>query len=253
MDERRTNLRNLNPHHEIPNAFVSTPIADWSDDDVWLHLFENNPPPWGTPHDRMLTLYRQALGGECPVVMDLNTPSCGGSRFGCWVCTVVKVDKSMEGFIQSGEDWMKPRAGFRDWLKAFREQPGVRMEVRRDGSKGPGPFTPKARQEILKELLEREAEVGIPLISDQELRYIQAEWSREFDLKDSALALARRVGRELEMGEKACRSATPTGPCWTKSRRSARSTRPWSPRCWSWRRISPTSTVGAQGRNCAAG
>lgn len=178
MDERRTNLRKLNPHHEIPNAFVATPIADWSDDEVWTHLFENNPPPWGTPHDAMLTLYRQALGGECPVVMDLNTPSCGGSRFGCWVCTVVKTDKSMEGFLQTGEEWMRPLADFRDWLKDYREQDGVRMAVRRDGSQGPGPFTAKARHKILEELLEREGKVGIPLISDDEIRFIQTVWSR---------------------------------------------------------------------------
>jgi DNA sulfur modification protein DndC len=68
MDRRGGNLRNLNPHHEIPNAYVATPIANWDDDEVWTYLFENNPPPWGTPHDDMLTLYRQALGGECPVL-----------------------------------------------------------------------------------------------------------------------------------------------------------------------------------------
>lgn len=208
MDGRRTNLRNLNPHHEIPNAFVSTPIADWSDDEVWSYLYENNPPPWGAPHDRMLTLYRQALGGECPIVMDLNTPSCGGSRFGCWVCTVVKVDKSMEGFIQSGEEWMAPLAAFRDWLKEYREREDVRMAVRRDGSKGPGPFTAEARRTILAELLAREKEIlerngnsGLRLISDQELLHIQWAWSQEFDLEDSALTLARAVGRELAGGE----------------------------------------------------
>lgn len=198
MNGRITNLRNLNPHNEIPNAFVATPIAAWSDDEVWEFLYENNPPPWGAPHDRMLTLYRQALGGECPVVMDLDTPSCGGSRFGCWTCTVVKVDKSMGGFIQAGEDWMAPLADFRDWLKAYREQPHTRMAVRRDGSKGPGPFTPAARQEILKELLERERQVGIPLISDQELLYIQSAWSADFDLKDAVLEMARAAGRDLK-------------------------------------------------------
>lgn len=201
MDRRGGNLRNLNPHHEIPNAYVATPIADWDDDEVWTYLFENNPPPWGTPHDAMLTLYRQALGGECPVVMDLNTPSCGGSRFGCWVCTVVKTDKSMEGFIQSGEAWMKPLADFRDWLKAYREKDGVRMMVRRDGSKGPGPFTPAARREILEELLVREAGLGVPLISDEEIRFIQAVWSSEFDLEKSAIALARRFGRGFAEGD----------------------------------------------------
>jgi DNA sulfur modification protein DndC len=133
--------------------------------------------------------------------MDLNTPSCGGSRFGCWVCTVVKTDKSMEGFIQSGEDWMIPLAEFRDWLKEYRERDGVRMTVRRDGSKGPGPFTAAARREILQELLEREAEVGVTLISDEEIRFIQTVWSGEFDLESSAVKMARRFGRGFAEGE----------------------------------------------------
>lgn len=30
--------------------------------------------------------------GECPLVIDSSTPSCGNSRFGCWVCTMVTED-----------------------------------------------------------------------------------------------------------------------------------------------------------------
>jgi hypothetical protein len=63
------------------------------------------------------------------------------------------------------------------------------MAVRRGGRKVPGPFTAEPRCKILKELLEREAKVGVRLISDQELLHIQAAWAREFDLKDSAIAL----------------------------------------------------------------
>lgn len=197
MDGRRVNSRNLNPHTEIPNALVATPLIDWCDEDVWEFLGENNPPPWGRPHDVMLTLYRQALGGECPVVVDLNTPSCGGSRFGCWVCTVVKADKSMGGFIQSGEEWMRPLANFRDWLKVFREDQSARQTVRRDGSQGPGPFTPRAREHILHKLLECEKQVGISLITDEEILWIQAAWSREFDLGHRALEIARAAGRAV--------------------------------------------------------
>lgn len=119
---RDTNDQGLNRHHEIPNALVSTPIVGWTTDQVWEYLYANNPP-WGGDHGFMLTLYRQANGGECPVVLDLNTPSCGGSRFGCWTCTVVKEDKSMQGFIQSGEEGLQPLNEFRDWLKEIREEP----------------------------------------------------------------------------------------------------------------------------------
>jgi DNA sulfur modification protein DndC len=195
MQGRAKNARRLNAHHEIPNAFVFAPISDWETDDVWEYLFENDPPPWGRPHADLLDLYRQAHGGECPVVMDLNTPSCGGSRFGCWVCTVVKDDKSMEGFLTTGEEWMRPLNEFRNWLKEIREDPNWRMSKRRTGQEGPGPFTPSSRQKILYYLFETEKRVGIQLIRDVEIDVIQEEWARDFDLQKSAYRTAHQFGR----------------------------------------------------------
>nr|VFK64496.1 MAG: DNA sulfur modification protein DndC [Candidatus Kentron sp. UNK]VFK71110.1 MAG: DNA sulfur modification protein DndC [Candidatus Kentron sp. UNK] len=198
MRDREHTSRGLNPHHEIPDALVATPIADWRTDDVWEYLFHHNPPPWGGSHDFLLDLYRQAAGGECPIILDLDTPSCGGSRFGCWTCTVVKEDKSMQGFIDTGETWMQPLAEFRNWLKEIRERPECRLALRRDGSNGPGPFSPECRKEILEKLLKIENDLGLTLVSDEGLRYIQAEWRREFDLAETATTLARRYGRELQ-------------------------------------------------------
>lgn len=203
MDKRELNERGLNPHHEIPDALVSTPIAQWSTDQVWEYLFTHNPPPWGGSHDFMLNLYRQASGGECPIVLDMNTPSCGGTRFGCWTCTVVKEDKSMQGFIETGQAWMKPLNEFRNWLKEIRENPEYRMPRRRNGSKGPGPFTYEVRKKILEKLLETEQRVGKRLVSDEEIVYIQQIWNNEFDFGKSAYELLVKYGREIkEMAQK---------------------------------------------------
>lgn len=52
-----------------------------------------------------ISLYADADSGECPfagIHAGGQTQSCGNSRFGCWVCTVVKEDKSLNGFIRSG-------------------------------------------------------------------------------------------------------------------------------------------------------
>ena len=195
MEARQQNERGLNPHHEIPNALVMSPIAHWSNDEVWDYLFQNNPPPWGMRHDFMLDLYRQANGGECPVVLDLNTPSCGGSRFGCWTCTVVKQDRSMQGFLDSGELWMKPLAEFRDNLKVWREREDLRERLRRNGEPGLGPFNLAARQMILGELLATERRVERELIADEEIQLIQHHWRRDGDAADSAIRLAERYGR----------------------------------------------------------
>lgn len=207
MTSRARNVRALNLHPEIRNAYVATPISDWGTDDVWEYLFENNPPPWGYPHDEMLELYRQAGGGECPVVVDLNTPSCGGSRFGCWTCTVVKLDRSMNGFIRNGETWMQPLADFRTLLKEIREDESRRSDRRRDGriGKQKGPFNPETRQFLLWELLRTERALAdggrkMVLIMDEEIAYIQGDWTRDFDLANSALEIARSFGRPIGEG-----------------------------------------------------
>ncbi|MCD6175082.1 MAG: hypothetical protein J7K65_04850 [Planctomycetes bacterium] len=69
------------------------------------------PNPWDNDNKELLTMYRGASAdGECPLVVDTNTPSCGKSRFGCWVCTLVEEDKSMVAMIQNDEEkeWMLP-------------------------------------------------------------------------------------------------------------------------------------------------
>lgn len=197
MNREQTNA-GLNPHEEIPNALVATPIVDWDTESVWEFLL-TTPPPWGGDHRFLYDLYRQADGGECPVILDLSQPSCGGSRFGCWTCTVVKLDKSMEGFIDAGEEWMRPLNEFRNWLKEVRDLPAWRMERRRSGvmTEGrQGPFKPEKRREILAALLKLEIACKKTLINDQELGYIQTIWSKEFDLTGRAvLDLAESFGR----------------------------------------------------------
>ena len=201
MQARESNSRGLNPHHEIPNALVATPIANWTTDDVWEYL-ACSICPWGGDHSFMISLYRQANGGECPAIADLNSPSCGGSRFGCWTCTVVKEDKSLQGFVKSGEEQLQPLIEFRNWLIELRDKPGYRSEVKRNGNAGPGPFSPHARQEILDRLLALEKVTSLSLVSDAEIYYIQQEWMHEFDFQNRlAVDLAKRHGREIVMIE----------------------------------------------------
>ncbi|MBF0621384.1 MAG: DNA phosphorothioation system sulfurtransferase DndC [Magnetococcales bacterium] len=189
IQDRALTDAGLNPHHEIPNALVATPIVDWDTESVWEYLL-SNPPPWQGNHRFLYDLYRQAEGGECPVILDLSQPSCGGSRFGCWTCTVVKLDKSMQGFIESGEEWMRPLNEFRNWLKEVRERSDWRQAKRRSGvivEGRLGPFKPEKRKLILEKLLQLEKTCNKLLISDEELGYIQSVWSDEFDLSRNAI------------------------------------------------------------------
>jgi len=196
IENRQYNSRGLNQHTEIPNALVLQPIVYWTTDEVWEYLFTHNPAPWNFDHDRMLELYRQANSGECPVITDLDTPSCGGSRFGCWTCTVVKEDKSMKGFIETGDEWMEPLYDFRLRLRDMHGKEELRNQYRRNDQPGLGPFNSEARKMILEELLKVEKKVGRQLISNQELLHIQDIWTEEFDVMHSALRIAYKYQRK---------------------------------------------------------
>ena len=101
----------------------------------------------------------------------------------------------MESFIDNGEEWMLPLNRFRNWLKEIREEENRRCCIRRSGEEGLGPFDSASRLEILEELFKTEKAVGMELISDEELIYIQQVWTEEFDVMRSALRLAARYHR----------------------------------------------------------
>lgn len=117
--------------------------------------------------------------GECPLVVDTTTPSCGDSRFGCWVCTLVDEDKSMSAMIQNDheKEWMLPLLEFRNLLKKadrttrdFRRMRGHVQLFK--GEPIPGPYKQKTREEWLKLLLEAQEgvrELGPDTVSDLEL------------------------------------------------------------------------------------
>jgi DNA sulfur modification protein DndC len=180
----------LNPHDDMRGCMVFRPIMEMTTDDVWLLLLQRTPP-WGGSHRELVTLYRNAQGGECPLVIDKSAaPSCGttSSRFGCWTCTVVEKDRSMEAMIDSGHEHLEPLMEFRDWLAIFRNERSNRMVERRDGRTAlmgdgvttvAGPFTVEARQEILAKLLEVQDSVGMPLISEDEIVRIRTMWAED--------------------------------------------------------------------------
>ncbi|MGE0876480.1 MAG: DNA phosphorothioation system sulfurtransferase DndC [Burkholderiales bacterium] len=196
--ERRQNQRgsNLAEHPELPGAYVYRPIVGLTIDDVW-EVLGSYSPPWGGNHAALIQLYRDAEGGECPVVLSkAEAPGCGtsSSRFGCWTCTVVEKDKSLQGFIDSGNHQYKPLVDFRSWLKEIRNDPAMRQSVRRngrltftpDGRHVPGPFTIQARKKILERLIATQTAFGSQLISDEELDLIYQHWNAELQQEKGA-------------------------------------------------------------------
>lgn len=200
MREHRFRGYLLSEHSKLPGAWVYMPIEHFSTDDVWTYLLQV-PSPWGSDNRSLASLYRSAQDSECPLVVDNTTPPCGNSRFGCWTCTLVDRDRSMEAMIDSGEEWMIPLLEFRDWL-ASTQDPAVKPQQREyKGRNGQVRIIDRGllwrtykldfSKKMLRRLLETQAEIqeydsDFVLISEDELREIRRLWLTErMDWEDS--------------------------------------------------------------------
>ncbi len=211
-------------HTTLSNAFIYTPIDTWSVDDVWkilrlCHLKTEKTPygiknkwfdkydlewenPWGGKNLVLWNLYKDSSGqGECPMVIDETTPSCGNSRFGCWTCTVVTRDRAMESLIQNGEQWMTPLLKYRNILSRSTSpklKKKYRNHIRRDGRLAfktlkedkervltddytTGPYKLKYRQHAMRLLLNiqkqfNDQDRNVEVITVEELHAVRHEW-----------------------------------------------------------------------------
>jgi DNA sulfur modification protein DndC len=199
----------LSPSATLPGCSIYTVIEDWSNDDVWIFLMQLKNP-WGLTNKDLLGMYQGASAdGECPLVVDTTTPSCGSSRFGCWVCTLVDKDKSMTAMVQNDEEkeWMRPLLELRNaldfrnmvgpdgensdhHLRDFRRMSGNVQMQSGDGPGQkdkiiPGPYTQESRAQWLRKLLEAQAWIrkhgpagvrSIELITLAEMQEIRRIW-----------------------------------------------------------------------------
>lgn len=198
--EREIEGKVLVPHSDIENAYVYNPMTELPNDAVWKYLLRGDAKsPWGSDNKYLFSLYQgENLGEEQSVLGELDEekiPVTGNSRFGCWICTMVKEDKSLNAFINRGETWLKPLRKYRNWLLDLRTVPGAREYKRRNGAMyrkqngalGEGPFTLESRKEILRKLLLLEKDTKLPLITMEELKYIDVLWDQEGDLTRRSL------------------------------------------------------------------
>ncbi len=208
----------LSPNPTLANELVFSPLENWKDDDVWIFLMQYKNP-WGLSNHELQTLYMSATeDNECPMMVDKDLPSCGKSRFGCWVCTMVEKDKSMEAMIANDDEkaWMTPLLEFRNMFgdedgdrerRSFRKMQGyITGSYERLHH---GPYLKEIREEWLKKLLEIQLDINIDgpeefsnleLISIPELRCIRRIWVNEkHEFDDSLPAIYKNVtGREFD-------------------------------------------------------
>jgi DNA sulfur modification protein DndC len=202
-------------------------------EEVWW-IINAIPSPWGFDNKILFNIYKDASADdyECPtVVTDDSHKSCGQSRFGCWICTVVKDDKSMNQLIKNGISWMQPLLDFRNRLAENRNKSENRCSTRRNGQlavdengHNMGNYTMEYRIQILRELLQIQKDTqqyrsSIDLITSQELVAIQVIWYRDgnftttvndvynevygYDMPNDNITLQERI-----LLEKACSNST---------------------------------------------
>ena len=201
----------LTKHPSLSAAYVYTPIEDMSTDDVWSYLLARKASPWGGNNHDLSAMYQNAAGGECPMVVDASTPSCGNSRFGCWTCTLVEKDTTMENLVDGGEDWMAPLLEFRDLLndtqrpenkakyRGHKRRNGRIAFIRDTEKLSFGPYKLEWRREFLRELLTIQKQIRIEgpdpeltLIAPEELELIREHW-REEEWIDSVAEICREI------------------------------------------------------------
>jgi DNA sulfur modification protein DndC len=157
-----------------PDSTIFAPIIDYSVGEVWGTLHHERKPV-AIDSQRLAALYKSA-GGDCPIVRDPRGSPCGKGRFGCWTCTVVRKDAAVSGMVAEGHPELAPLLRFRNWLAQYRDDPAARAARRRNGAPGPGPFTLRAREEILRRLIATQTAVPWTLIRDEELQAIEQLW-----------------------------------------------------------------------------
>lgn len=219
----------LSPNASLPGSLVYTPIEDWANDDVWMFLMQVSNP-WGYSNRDLLGMYAGATAdGECPLVVDTSTPSCGDSRFGCWVCTLVEEDKSMSAMIKNDaeKEWMLPLLEIRNLID-FRKHGAAKNEGEEDRADRdmrdyrrmngsvqlffdrviPGPYLQKYREAFLEKVLlaqeaiRRSAPPGLEnfeLLTMNELKEIRRIWVIDkHEIEDTLPAIYQKcTGRQF--------------------------------------------------------
>lgn len=180
-------------HPITPNAYNYAPIKELMLEEVW-YIIKTFPSPWEFDNSILFNIYMDASSDdyECPtIVTDESHRSCGQSRFGCWVCTLAKEDRSMSSLIKNGITWMKPLLEYHDWLIENRNLSENREPYRRDGTKAvddsghnQGVCTMEYRIKMLTRLLHIQKDIQqvkphVQLIQSQELTAIHVLWERE--------------------------------------------------------------------------
>ena len=187
-----------------------SPLLEWAVDDVWQYLGLANAgviPSYSRFEETMQT-YQAAGGSSCVVVADAemqkHSKPCS-SRFGCWVCTAVREDKSLRQMIATDRDrygYLAPLAALRDFIAHTQYDWSRRQYVGRSIVEGfievgADTYSPSMLADLLRYALSAQKLSGVPIISAAQLIAIDARWS-QYAIAEPFAAL--RIWKQVEEG-----------------------------------------------------
>lgn len=155
LSKRVNNGKWMN-YEGLKDCLVYAPLLYLNDAEVWEYI-RYNEEKWKMDMHHLREIY------------SMTSSDANGFRTGCWVCTLVKRDKSLEKLAENQPD-LKPLIELRQSLLSIRDNRDMRVEVEKNGKSYLGPLNGEAREEIYRKVKE------VWNISPEEDRLIQELW-----------------------------------------------------------------------------
>lgn len=193
---------------KVNNELLLTPIAHFTLDDIWQMIgmvrnarTSDKAAAYQSYSDfeAMTNIYREAMGGECMILAFAygkagSQKNCG-SRFGCWSCTQVENDTSLENMVAESHPHFAPLVGIRHFILDHHWDTNFRRWLTREPDQhgeltiAPNTYSPNFCRHLLRCVITAQVEEeqradaegtspAFELIDERRLLAVQALWSR---------------------------------------------------------------------------
>jgi len=156
---KRVNSGKWMNYEGLKDCLVYAPLLHLNDAEVWDYVGYKEEK-WEVSMSHLREIYSMTSGGP------------NGFRTGCWVCTLVKRDKSLEKLAENQHD-LEPLIRFRQSLLSIRDNMDMRVKVEKNGKSYLGPLNHEAREDIYHRVKK------VWQISEEEDRLIQEFWRKD--------------------------------------------------------------------------
>jgi len=139
----------------LKDCLVYAPLLNLGTEEIWKYI-EYNERKWDVSMQHLKELY------------SITSDGINEFRTGCWVCTLVRKDQSLEKLAETNSE-LAPLIEFRKFLLEVRDNRELRERISRNGKSYFGPLNMETRKRILNRIKEV---WEIPLEEEETIREI---------------------------------------------------------------------------------